>query len=52
VASGFGYFVVVSNAFYPIWWPFHNDLNTFLLIFFATVRFIDLRFIENIEAVQ
>jgi retron-type reverse transcriptase len=40
VASGFGYFVVVSNTFYPIWRPFHNDLSTFLLIFFATVRYI------------
>jgi hypothetical protein len=40
VASGFGYFVGVSNAFYPIWWPFHNDLNLFFLIFYATVRSI------------
>jgi myo-inositol-1-phosphate synthase len=40
VASGFGYFVVVSNAFYPIWWPFHNDLSLFFIIFFATARFI------------
>jgi hypothetical protein len=38
VASCFGYFVVVSNTFYPIWWPFHNDLSTFLQIFYATVR--------------
>ncbi|MGD0917463.1 MAG: hypothetical protein ABSB22_13500, partial [Thermodesulfobacteriota bacterium] len=38
VASGFGYFVVLSNTFYPIWWPFHNDLSAFLLIFYATIR--------------
>jgi hypothetical protein len=37
VASCFGYFAVVPNTFYPIWWPFHNDLNTFLPIFYATV---------------
>jgi len=38
VASCFGYFVVVPTTFYPIWWPFHNDLNTFLPIFYATIR--------------
>jgi putative transposase len=43
VASGFGYFVVVPNTFYPIWWPFHNDLSPFRLIFSATTRFTHLR---------
>jgi hypothetical protein len=40
MASGFGYFVVVSDAFYPNWWPFHNDSSLFLIIFFATARVI------------
>jgi thiol peroxidase len=39
VASSFGYFVVVANTFYPIWWPFHNDSCPFLLRFYATTRF-------------
>ncbi len=27
--SGFGLFVVLPNAFYPIRWSFRNDLNSF-----------------------
>jgi len=49
VASSFGYFVVVANTFYPIWWPFHNDLCPFLLRFYATTRYSQYPELLNVK---